>query len=214
MAVIIGAIILVSYLWIKSLQFKRSSGFIYGAPLQWRHNGCDGVPNHQPHVCLPNHLFRRRSKKTSQLRVTGLCEGNSPVTGGFPAQTTSNAENVSIWWRHHAIFKMTCRLVYVIGCPDSKPSIGCWAMPHNTFHTAIRFHSAKLVILSRTTSISPPSWYTLYEQGDCCNIWCPSEIFKLKSREISFAHILFLSCPFDSKCCPEHGRNNAERCEK
>ena len=41
------------------------------------------------------------AKKTSKLRVTGLCEGNSPVTGEFPAQTASNAVNVSIWWRHH-----------------------------------------------------------------------------------------------------------------
>ena len=44
---------------------------------------------------------RRISKNTSKLRVTGLCEGNSPVTGEFPAQRASNAENVSIWWRHH-----------------------------------------------------------------------------------------------------------------
>ena len=44
---------------------------------------------------------RRRSKKTSKLRVIGLCEGNSPVTGEFPAQRASNAEIVSIWWRHH-----------------------------------------------------------------------------------------------------------------
>ena len=36
-----------------------------------------GVPNHQPHGCLLNRLFRRRSKKTSKLRVTGLCVGNS-----------------------------------------------------------------------------------------------------------------------------------------
>ena len=43
-----------------------------------------------------------KSKKTSKLRVTGLCEGNPQVTGGFPSQRTSNAENVSIWWRHHA----------------------------------------------------------------------------------------------------------------
>ena len=35
------------------------------------------------------------------LRVTGLCVGNSPVTGEFPAQMASNAENISIWWRHH-----------------------------------------------------------------------------------------------------------------
>ena len=39
---------------------------------------------------------RRISKKTSKLRVTGLCEGNSPVTGEFPAQKTSDVENVSI----------------------------------------------------------------------------------------------------------------------
>ena len=46
-------------------------------------------------------IFRRRSKKTSKLRVTGLCAGNSPVTGEFPAQMASNAENVSIRWHHH-----------------------------------------------------------------------------------------------------------------
>ena len=52
--------------------------------LQWRHNGRNSVSNHQPHDCLPNRLFRRRSKKTSKLRVTGLCAGNSPGTGEFP----------------------------------------------------------------------------------------------------------------------------------
>ena len=40
--------------------------------LEWRHNGRDGVSNHQPHDCLLNRLFRRRTKKTSQIRVTGL----------------------------------------------------------------------------------------------------------------------------------------------
>ena len=69
--------------------------------LQWRHNGCDGVSNHQPHDCLLNCLFRHRSKKTSKLRVNDLCAGNSPEAGEFPAQMASNAENVSIWWRHH-----------------------------------------------------------------------------------------------------------------
>ena len=69
--------------------------------LQWRHNGFDGVSIHQAHDCLLSRLFRHRSKKTSKLRVTGLCVGNSPRTGEFPAQMTSNVENVSIWWRHH-----------------------------------------------------------------------------------------------------------------
>ena len=50
----------------------------------------------------------RRSKETSKLRVTGLCEGNSPVTGEFPAQMASNAVNVSIWWRHHVCIIKNC----------------------------------------------------------------------------------------------------------
>ena len=46
-------------------------------------------------------FVRRGSKKTSKLRITGLCEGNSPVTGEFPSQRASNAENASAWWRRH-----------------------------------------------------------------------------------------------------------------
>ena len=69
--------------------------------LHWRHNDHDGVWNHQPHGCLLNRLFRRRSKQTSKLRVTGLSAGEFTGTGEFPAQRASNAENVSIWWRHH-----------------------------------------------------------------------------------------------------------------
>ena len=72
-------------------------------PLQWRHNGRNGVSNHQPHDCLLNRLFKRRSKKTSKLRVTVLCEGNPSVTGEFPAEMARSAENVSIWWRHHGL---------------------------------------------------------------------------------------------------------------
>ena len=89
-------------------------------PLQWRHNGHDSVSNHQPHDCLFNRLLRRRSKKRSKLRVTGLCAGNSPGTGEFPAQMASNAENASIWWRHHGC----CGRVYTtyrkVGCPSVR----------------------------------------------------------------------------------------------
>ena len=62
--------------------------------LQWRHNERDGVSDHQPHDCLLNRLFRRRSKKTSNLRRTGLCAENSPVTGEFSAQMVSNVKNI------------------------------------------------------------------------------------------------------------------------
>ena len=52
--------------------------------LHWRHNDHDGVSNHQPQGCLLNRAFRGRSKKTSKLRVTGLCVGNSPVPVNSP----------------------------------------------------------------------------------------------------------------------------------
>ena len=90
------------------LTWRHSNGYKHipqipqdSIPLQWRHNGRDGVSNHQPHDCLLNRLFGRRSN-ISKLRVTGLCVWNWPGTGEFPAQMASNAENVSIWWRHHA----------------------------------------------------------------------------------------------------------------
>ena len=81
--------------------------------LQWSHNGLDSVSNHQPHHCLLSRLFRRRSKKTSKLGVTGLCARNSPGTGEFPAQMASNPENVSIWWSHYEI-KIIYGLLYIM----------------------------------------------------------------------------------------------------
>ena len=56
--------------------------------LQWRHNDCDGVSNHRRIDCLLNRLSRRNSKETSKLRVTGLCEGNSPVNSPHKGPVT------------------------------------------------------------------------------------------------------------------------------
>ena len=75
-----------------------------------QHSNCKGhyndvimsaMASHQPHDCLLQRLIRRWSKKTTKPRITGLCAGNSPVTGEFPALRANNAENVAIWWRHH-----------------------------------------------------------------------------------------------------------------
>ena len=85
----------------KFLKTTRKETCVLQETLRWRHNDHAGVSNHQPPGCLLNRLFRRKSKKTSKLRVTGLCAGNSPGTGEFSAQMASYAENVSIWWRHH-----------------------------------------------------------------------------------------------------------------
>ena len=90
--------------------------------LQWRHNEHDGVSNHRPRHgdCLLSRLCGRRSKKTSTLRVTGLCSGNLPMTSEFPAQRASNTENVFIWWCHHIhgscetlnSFPLWCRAIF------------------------------------------------------------------------------------------------------
>ena len=90
--------------------------------LHWRHNGRGGASYPQPHDCFLNRLFMRRWKKTSKLRVTGLCAGNSPVTGEFPAQMASDSENVSIGWRHHE-----SHTLFHVGCCNSWiPSLQIW----------------------------------------------------------------------------------------
>ena len=95
---------------------------------QWRHNEHDGVSNHQPYDCLLNRLFRHRSKKTSKIRATGHCAGNSPVTGEFPAQMASNAENVSIWWRHHDLLPIWRQGICISAVTEHDRSDANWWM--------------------------------------------------------------------------------------
>ena len=110
---IIGRLILAGGMCcnISCLIYKHGCIYIsYIKPLDWRHNGRDSVSNHQPHDCLLNRLIRRRSKKTSKLRVTGLCAGNSLVTGEFPHKWPVTQETLpfndvimhlvvfSVWW--------------------------------------------------------------------------------------------------------------------
>ena len=69
--------------------------------LQWRHSERDDVSTRQPHDCLLKHLFKAQIKENTKApRHWPLC-GEFPVTGEFPTQRATNAENVSIWWRHH-----------------------------------------------------------------------------------------------------------------
>ena len=143
----------------SGLNHPKSSEWHNEISLQWCHNERNGVPNHQPHDCLLKRLFRRRSKKTSKLRVAGLCAGNSPVTGEFPTQRASNAENASIWWRHRVtkLWQMTLpysiRVTYFIrmtyvrcgGC--LMDDIVCnlnsfvWLSANSFCHIHVRSHS-------------------------------------------------------------------------
>ena len=64
--------------------FVSAAGKARPFPLHLHHNDNGGVWNHQPHGCLLNRLFRRRSKKTWKLRVAGFCAWNSPGPGISP----------------------------------------------------------------------------------------------------------------------------------
>ena len=107
--------------------------------LQWRHNGCDGVSNHQPRDYLVNRLFRRRSKKTPKLCVIGLCMGNSPVTGEFSAQMASNAENAPIWWRHHAVAYSRVMTVWMSSTLLLCFSLNLESMSYEVYQQQYRF---------------------------------------------------------------------------
>ena len=100
--------------------------------LQWRYNGRDSVWNHQSHDSLLNRIFRHRWKKTSKLRVTGLCEGNSLVTSEFSAQRNSKAENDSIWWSHHELCIICPSSSGVVFNAENKPTCQHWDKSKDT----------------------------------------------------------------------------------
>ena len=106
---------------VKMLISNMAGNCIYMIHIRWLDHlqiGTTAVP--QPYHChdvimsvmasqitsltiyLLNRLSKHRWKKTSKLRVAGLCAGNTPVTVECPLQRASNAKNVSIRWRHHA----------------------------------------------------------------------------------------------------------------
>ena len=123
-----------------------------GVTIQWRRNERDGVSNRQPCDDLPFRLFRRKSKKTSKLRVTGLCEGTSSVNGEFPAQRASNAKNVSIDGvtmrgvvnhEHPQITRnsgiIACGFM-MKGCPLHQTTDGIAKAPVNSFTDRIKWN--------------------------------------------------------------------------
>ena len=70
-------------------------------------------------------VYTGEDKKKSKLRVTGPCEGNSAVTGEFPAQMASNAEKVSIWRRHHV------STFVQVACGLTESRLSWWASSSN-----------------------------------------------------------------------------------
>ena len=118
---------------------QRSALWKWRSALLRRHNERHGVSNHRRHYFLLNGLFGHKLKKTSKVRVTGLCEGNSPVTGEFPVQKGRNGENVSIWWRHHENDSFAAAIEYM-GFINITVFFTCssflMVIQHNSFYTA------------------------------------------------------------------------------
>ena len=129
---------------VTNMGMTRVSNAIDKASLQWRHNGRDGVSNQQHRDCLLNILFRCRSKK--KLRVTGLCEGNPPVTGEFSTQRNSITENVSIWWCHY------------VSSTDHD-----WQGATSTYIFLTHWGRDKINAILQTTFSDASSWMKMFE---------------------------------------------------
>ena len=103
----------------------------------WRHNGRDGISNHQPHDCLLNRLFRRRSRKHQSSaplafgRWTHRWPVNSPhkwpvtrkifpiydvIMRGWSTHIAKTCWSTSIWYRSDAKVSDWCLI-------DIDPSV-------------------------------------------------------------------------------------------
>ena len=139
-------------------------------------------------------LYSWADEKKSKLRVTGICEGNSPVTGEFPAQRASNAKNVSIWWCHHVrqvdwhidhlgSMRGHTQSVYWFLINDilsysfvSNFTASAWA---TTNHVEFENH--------RNRSIPPP-YYRIYPSMDRVSIGSGNDLPPVRRQAITWAN--------------------------
>ena len=92
-------------------------------------------------------LFRRRSKKTPKLRITGLCVGNSPVTGEFPTQMGSNAEMFPF---DDVIMEIPPKLSLISNLAKSDLSITSFSLTQSFegLHRALQYRCRDLFTIS------------------------------------------------------------------
>ena len=122
-------------------------------------------------------VIQTQIKKICMLRVTGLCARNSLVTGEFPAQMASNAENVSIWWRHHDTTTKCFNLI---------PGVAWWGVPCHIDRVANIQYKYLIDDVSQFVQIG-----TLQKQTSCEP--SPAHIIqalRLRSRECNIASVL------------------------
>ena len=146
-------------------------------PLQRRHTERDGVSNHQRHECLRNRLAKAQIKENIKAPRHWPLWGNSMVTGEFPAQRTSNADNVFIWWRHHANFRVCqhCGLVFLsavhVGYAGS--SWLCIYLDSNMSEMSIN------ITITTESHTKPKACFMIF---DCANIYERIKSHRLQGR--------------------------------
>ena len=136
----------------------------FSQPLQCHHNDHDGVLNHQPHGCLLNRLFRRRSKRTSKLRVTGLCVGNSPRPVNFHTKGQLRGKCFHLMTSSRRSASANCGYIYCI-----KNSKFTKCMEDNLYGTC---HICCIKKFSPTCHWC--CFYTLLAYLPSCQQHCPS----------------------------------------
>ena len=95
----------------------------------------------QSSVCST--LCLDRQQRNIKGVLLPFCEGNPPVSGGFPAQKDSNADYVSVWWRHDGLF---CQL----GCHRS--------MIRNTLEKRMTYRSGNACLMMTWKAFRIAAW--------------------------------------------------------
>ena len=98
-------------LWCSLLLWRISNAYVH----RYVDTHCNDVimstvASHITNIAIAYSIVYSGAHQRNHQSSTSLafCEGNSPVTGELPVQLASNAENVSIWWRHHVYREYRC----------------------------------------------------------------------------------------------------------
>ena len=171
--------------------------------LQWRHNERDGVSNHQGLDCLLNRLFRCRSKKTSKLRVTGLCEGNSPVNSPHRGPLTRKMfPFLGLSGRRVIVVACVCPFVcpsvrlQTLPCPEQE-NLGCCCDNSSQIWTRItKFVSILYTDLGRPMGYYTPNVLLSYKQMWKCRLqngshFIPTSVCFCLTVTFIFRHLPF-----------------------
>ena len=171
----------------QMMTFKR---IYWPHSLRWRHNEYHGVSNHRRLDCLLNSWFRRKSKKTPKLRITGLCEGNPlwPVDSPHKGPVTRKMfpfVDVIIFPADHGGVTIA---VFV----DSYPLLTfAWSLESQSCFTCVSAAGVRLHLLNMNVIISKCFDNSENEENNCVNAEIISPMTKLTITSTAFSGFIW-----------------------